>query len=364
MKNRKRNKLSSLSSTTTHYNDYFWQKTKTKDINCHCTYRNIFVWIMYLIFLFSQLYCIITLSSHIYGVPNKLDLHKLHRLHRRAHLSLISRKIQMGKLLSLWHNVSITYNISYWLDGGTLIGLYRNNDFLDWDKDIDIILTNVEQFCNLTKDKFRNDKHLSNHANIFKSSRLTRNFNKNNMEYLSSTHFNKLNHETDYVLRINCLTNTNGKFISHTIGELTHVFTGLYLEIWNPKIITRWPSKTILNVTKLEQIALPVKRCTLRDDPSIEAFCPNHIENTLKLIYDNDLSPSIYLHYFSTIYLFLWIIIFILDVTFNYKFNTQGNINKAVRSTILQQFIADGIFIFTCLIFCSLSVADDAWCLL
>lgn len=43
-------------------------------------------------------------------------------------------------LLKLTDEICRKHNISYWIDGGTLLGAVRNNKFITWDDDLDICL--------------------------------------------------------------------------------------------------------------------------------------------------------------------------------------------------------------------------------
>lgn len=52
------------------------------------------------------------------------------------------------------------YNITYWLDCGTLLGAVRNEDFIDWDDDLDIavyqsIFLDNNLWCKIIKDFFK-----------------------------------------------------------------------------------------------------------------------------------------------------------------------------------------------------------------
>lgn len=47
---------------------------------------------------------------------------------------------ELTKMLAVIHNICKDHNISYWLDGGTLIGCIRHSGFIPWDDDIDICM--------------------------------------------------------------------------------------------------------------------------------------------------------------------------------------------------------------------------------
>lgn len=49
-------------------------------------------------------------------------------------------KKEMLRLLSIINTISIERKISYWIDGGSLIGVLRHDGFIPWDDDLDISL--------------------------------------------------------------------------------------------------------------------------------------------------------------------------------------------------------------------------------
>ena len=56
---------------------------------------------------------------------------------------------QLEELLSVLSDIFNSANIEYWIDQGTLLGAYRNGKFISRDSDIDIAISNEEQFESL-----------------------------------------------------------------------------------------------------------------------------------------------------------------------------------------------------------------------
>lgn len=52
------------------------------------------------------------------------------------------RDLQDGcrELLLVFHNICQKYNLTYWLDYGTLLGAIRHQDFIPWDDDLDVAM--------------------------------------------------------------------------------------------------------------------------------------------------------------------------------------------------------------------------------
>ena len=55
-----------------------------------------------------------------------------------SHNGLVDHQKKMISLLKVVVEICKLHQLRYWLDGGALLGLYRYNDLLPWDDDIDI----------------------------------------------------------------------------------------------------------------------------------------------------------------------------------------------------------------------------------
>lgn len=70
---------------------------------------------------------------------------------------------EMLRLLKIINNICIENNISYWLDGGSAIGVIRHKGFIPWDDDLDIsllkddylkLIDRLQEYCDSHNDCF------------------------------------------------------------------------------------------------------------------------------------------------------------------------------------------------------------------
>ena len=70
------------------------------------------------------------------------------------------RKLQLecNSLLQSFIKLCNKHNLSYWLDGGTLLGAYRHKGFIPWDDDIDLCMlrTEYKKMIPIAKEYFKN----------------------------------------------------------------------------------------------------------------------------------------------------------------------------------------------------------------
>lgn len=57
--------------------------------------------------------------------------------------SLASKEahVVMKELLQEWKNMMNAIDLPWWIEGGTLLGAYRENDIIEWDDDVDVAIT-------------------------------------------------------------------------------------------------------------------------------------------------------------------------------------------------------------------------------
>lgn len=62
------------------------------------------------------------------------------------------------ELLAEWKRIAAEYNLSYWLTWGTLLGCYRNGQFIPWDGDVDVAVK-MEAIATLERIPYRHDRY-------------------------------------------------------------------------------------------------------------------------------------------------------------------------------------------------------------
>lgn len=87
-------------------------------------------------------------------------------------------KKEMLRLLSIINEITISNNISYWIDGGSLIGVLRHDGFIPWDDDLDISM--------LKQDYYRLIEKLTEYAKTHDDAYL---FYESPQEYHSCNYF-------------------------------------------------------------------------------------------------------------------------------------------------------------------------------
>ncbi len=90
----------------------------------------------------------------------KLPEHFLEEEDRSGyHISTLLKKVWAVELdlLYILDNVCKKYNITYWVDGGTILGAVRHGGFIPWDDDIDIIMyrRDYNKLCSIIIDELK-----------------------------------------------------------------------------------------------------------------------------------------------------------------------------------------------------------------
>ena len=70
--------------------------------------------------------------------------------------SLASAQAVMLEILQEFHRVCTKNNLTYWLEGGTLLGAIRHRGFIPWDDDVDVAMPvrDYQRLCSIAKSEF------------------------------------------------------------------------------------------------------------------------------------------------------------------------------------------------------------------
>eukprot|EP01084_Bolivina_argentea_P043070 79383_1 len=272
--------------------------------------------------------CFIKLCHRYLGVPNSINSSLLHKqYHHRQHVTLYNKMRHKHKLLNLWNDIASHYNITYFVSSGALLGKYRNNNFLEFDGDIDIIIINETKICNVYN-SFEDNQYIKfdkidpiHTSVIFKHAKET----KTNSKYLSDKQFLNLNVDTDYVWIMKgyfCKNPSENKM--QIFSYIINVKTAMPLEFFPYRNFLTYKQKDEAkqmglyqseyakkyNVNNLQNndinFVLPIKKCSIGET---ETLCPNNIEGWLKWEM-GDLSPPIFQQYM----VIWWLILLGCDV--------------------------------------------------
>lgn len=99
------------------------------------------------------------------------------------------------ELLNILHKLFKKKNIFFWLSGGTALGFYRNNDFIDHDDDIDISLfySSKDKFVKYVLPKLINNGFIIRHIDI------DRTRTKNGVHAFMSLRYKNITLDIDFI---------------------------------------------------------------------------------------------------------------------------------------------------------------------
>lgn len=159
------------------------------------------------------------------------------------------------EVLKIIHSCSKSENFQYWLDFGTLLGAYRDKDFIKHDDDMDIAV-------------FYKDRNIIHESLINHGFKIVKRYISENTDYtaLEETFFYKGIY-IDF-------------FYYHTLGN--RMFCNSFSPFDNETID---PSKDAINVLQVKEISLPNDGICDYNFKGITVSVPNNIKNYLTFHY-------------------------------------------------------------------------------
>jgi len=87
--------------------------------------------VVFILFIYQYLY-----KNNIVEKYHSLS-HKIKNVNVLTEPHIIK---ELYKMMKLFHDTCSKYNVTYWIDGGTLLGAVRHNGIIPWDDDIDVCI--------------------------------------------------------------------------------------------------------------------------------------------------------------------------------------------------------------------------------
>ena len=90
---------------------------------------------------------------------NKKNISPFHDNRLEGDTPLRQAQLVMLRMLKIFDAICIKHGLTYWLDGGTLLGAVRHGGFIPWDDDLDVCmpLDDFEKYKHLSLSEFRYD---------------------------------------------------------------------------------------------------------------------------------------------------------------------------------------------------------------